>query len=290
MTLARRAGRWTEADELPDVTVPKLVLAIGGSDPSGGAGIQADIKAIHANGAYGLSVITSVTAQNSREVASVYHLPGPVVRAQLSAVFSDFEIAAMKIGMLGSEEVVGAVLRVLKDRPIPPLVVDPVLTSSSGFPLLSDAGLAALKRDLLPLARICTPNRHEAEILSGMPIRTLVDAEEAARRIRDLGPRAVVVKGGHLEGAEAADVLLDGDRVRMVSVDRIEPGRAHGTGCAFAAAIAAWLAHGLDAAEAVARAKRYVTEGIRHRVQIGHGEPVCGHLRFVEGPGQGNRE
>jgi hydroxymethylpyrimidine/phosphomethylpyrimidine kinase len=251
-----------------------LIIAIGGSDPSAGAGIQADLKTIHANGGYALTVITSITAQNTRGVASSFHLPGPVVRSQLAAVLDDFEIAAAKTGMLGSEEGIAAIVRELRDRTGVPLVVDPVIVSSSGFPMIAEGGIAALKRDLLPLARVCTPNRHEAALLSGLPVDDLAQAEEAARRIQALGPRAVVVKGGHLAGPMAADLLLDGDEVRVLRAEWVEPGGAHGTGCVFASAIAAWLGRGASVAEAVERAKAFVTEAIRRRLHLGHGEPM----------------
>jgi len=264
-------------DEVPDPSSPPLVLAVGGADPSGGAGIQADLKAIHANGGYAITVVTSVTVQNTQRVLAAHHLPGAVVAAQLDAVLEDLPVAAAKTGMLGSADAVSAIAGVLAGRGLP-LVVDPVIVSSSGFRLLSESGVEALVRDLLPLARVCTPNRHEAELLSGVAIATPDDAERAARRIQALGPRAVVVKGGHLEGAPGQDLLLDDDRVQRFGAAEVIAGGAHGTGCIFAAALATWLARGANPAEAVARAKAFVTEAIRRRLRIGRGEPIVNPL------------
>jgi hydroxymethylpyrimidine/phosphomethylpyrimidine kinase len=271
------------SDPAPTKGSPVLILAIGGSDPSGGAGIQADLLTIHANGGHALTVITSVTAQNTLEVASAHHLPGEVVRAQLAAVLDDFAVAAVKTGMLGSEEAVDAIVGGFANRGLPPLVVDPVFVSSTGFSLLSDRGVTALRHRLLPLARICTPNRHEAEILSGISVHTPADAEKAARRIQALGSRGVVIKGGHLEGTMAQDLFLDGDEVRLFPAERITPGGAHGTGCAFASAIATWLGRGVEPMEAVARAKAFVTEAIRRRLRIGHGEPMVNPRGVIQG-------
>jgi hydroxymethylpyrimidine/phosphomethylpyrimidine kinase len=266
----------------PEARVPPLVLAIGGSDPSGGAGIQADLQAIHANGGHAVTVVTSITAQNTRRVLATHDLPGTVVRAQLDAALEDLPIAAVKTGMLGTADAVSAIVGALAGRGLP-LVVDPVILSSSGFRLLSETGVEALMRDLLPLARVCTPNRHEAEVLSGIAVSTPADAERAARRIQALGPQAVVVKGGHLEGAPAQDLLLDGDEMHIFPAAEITPGGAHGTGCIFAAALATWLARGAEPAEAVARAKAFVTEAIRRRLRIGQGEPIVNPLGTIQG-------
>jgi hydroxymethylpyrimidine/phosphomethylpyrimidine kinase len=264
-------------DASPEPASPPLVLAIGGSDPSGGAGIQADLQTIHANGGRAITVVTSITAQNTRRVVATHDLPGSVVRAQLDAALEDFRVAAVKTGMLGGADAVSAIVGALAGRGLP-LVVDPVVLSSSGFRLLSKSGVEALVRDLLPLALVCTPNRHEAELLSGIAVHTPADAERAARRIQALGPRAVVVKGGHLEGALAQDLLLEGDRVQLFPAAEITPGGAHGTGCVFAAALATWLARGAEPADAVARAKAFVTDAIRHRLRIGQGEPIVNPL------------
>lgn len=264
-------------NEASTQVLPPLVLAVGGSDPSGGAGIQADLQAIHANGGHAITVIASVTAQNTRRVAGTHDVPGAVVRAQLDAVLEDLPIAAAKTGMLGTADAVRAVAGALAGRGLP-LVVDPVIFSSSGFRLLSESGVEALQRELLPLARVCTPNRHEAERLSGIAVETPADAERAARRIQALGPLAVVIKGGHMEDALAQDLLLEGDRVQRFPPIVITPGGAHGTGCIFAAALATWLARGAEPAEAVARAKAFVTEAIRRRLRIGQGEPIVNPL------------
>lgn len=262
---------------------PPQVAAIGGSDPSGGAGVQADAKAIHANGGFCVTIVTSVTAQNTREVRDAFDLPPEIIRAQIDAIFDDFEIAAAKTGMLRSARAVEVVSEELARHDALALVVDPVMVSTSGFPLLDETALEPLKRRLLPLARVCTPNRLEAEVLSGLTIRNLRDAENAARRIRGLGPQAVLIKGGHLEGPRVSDLLLDGDEVRLFEAQRLGSDTPHGTGCILAAAIATWLARGAELSSAVVHAKQYVTEAIRGSVKIGRGHPVPDHFFFLEG-------
>jgi len=262
---------------------PPQVAAIGGSDPSGGAGVQADAKAIHANGGFCVTIVTSVTAQNTREVRDAFDLPPEIIRAQIDSIFDDFEIAAAKTGMLRSARAVEVVSEALARHAALALVVDPVMVSTSGFPLLDEMALEPLKRRLLPLARVCTPNRLEAEVLSGLTIRDLRDAENAARRIRGLGPQAVLIKGGHLEGPRVSDLLLDGDEVRLFGAQRLGSDTPHGTGCTLAAAVATWLARGVDLSSAVVRAKQYVTEAIRGSVKIGRGHPVPDHFFFLEG-------
>jgi hydroxymethylpyrimidine/phosphomethylpyrimidine kinase len=202
---------------------------------------------------------------------AVHPLPPSVVRGQVGAVFDDFRVAAVKTGMLGTAAIVAAVAEELSARGGPPLVVDPVIVSTSGTRLLEEQGVTELCRSLLPLARVCTPNRHEAELLSGSKIADLEDARTAADRIRALGPQAVLVKGGHLEGAQATDLLLDGDRFELFESERIAAADVHGAGCVYSAAIATYLGRGLALARAVARAKDFVTEAIRARIAIGQG-------------------
>jgi len=259
----------------------KQVLAIAGSDPGGGAGVQADIKAIHANGAFALSALTAVTAQNTGAVKRAFELPVEMVEAQLDAVFADFQVAAVKTGMLSSARIVEAVAGKLRHFRAPELVVDPVILAKSGFRLLSPEGVAALQRELLPLARLVTPNAPEAEVLAGCPVRSLEEAREAARRILDRGCRAVLVKGGHLPGDEAIDLLYDGRNFTLFPAARLRTRNTHGTGCTYAAAIAAQLGRGKNLEAAVGAAKEYLTQAMAHALEIGRGPEQgrgCGPL------------
>ncbi len=260
------------------------VLTIAGSDSGGGAGVQADIKAIQANGAFALSVLTSITAQNTREVTTAFDLPLRVIEAQFNAVFDDFQIAAVKTGMLSSKGIVKRVSLLLKQRPVQNLVVDPVMVSKSGYNLLKPDAVALVKSDLIPLAALVTPNIHEAELLSEMKIRNLCEAEEAARKIFEFGCRTVLVKGGHLLEQRGADLLFDGERATVLKGEFIDTPHTHGTGCTYSAAIAAQLALGKPLNQAVASAKNYVTEAIRHALAIGHGHGPTDHFYFLTPP------
>ncbi len=267
----------------------KQALTIAGSDSGGGAGVQADLKAFHAHGVFGASVITSVTAQNTREVRSAYDLPTEVIRAQLDAVFDDMTFSAAKTGMLSSVEIIDTVADVLAARRFETLVVDPVMISKSGYRLLRDDAVAALRRRLLPLARIATPNLHEAGLLSGIEIASLDDMMRAATIIGERGPRAVVVKGGHARFALAVDVLWDGGRIAILNPEEAVTERSvHGTGCTFSAAIAARLAIGESLEDAVRNAKRYITRVIRDAVEPGHGHAV-GDAFYFQHPGDWDR-
>lgn len=254
---------------------PAQILTIAGADSSGGAGIAADLKAIHAMGAYGLIAITAVTAQNTRAVVASQILPAALLRDQITAVAADFSIAAVKTGMLATAELVEVVADQLDRRSLGPLIVDPVLRSSSGAPLLDTGGLAMLKTQLLPKARLCTPNRAEAEILSGREIRDAADAADAARAIRALGPAAVLIKGGHFDSPDAEDLLLDGDAIHRFESARVPGPSPHGTGCVLSAAIAAALGQGLALAEAIDRAKRLVTAAIAGALSLGSGGTIA---------------
>jgi hydroxymethylpyrimidine/phosphomethylpyrimidine kinase len=262
----------------------KQVLTIAGSDSGGGAGIQADLKAIHANGAFGMSVVTSITAQNTVEVRTAYDLPVEVITDQIDAVFDDFDVAAVKTGMLSSSAIVEAVSARLQDRKVANLVVDPVMVSKSGYDLLKSEAVSSIRSSLLPLARLVTPNVHEARLLSGMDlVRTVEDAQEAASRILQAGPDAVLVKGGHLEGQpQAVDVLCQASGTTLFPADRIETQNTHGTGCTYSAAIAAQLASGKPLKEAVAAAKVYITEAIRYSLDIGNGHGPTNHFYFLD--------
>jgi hydroxymethylpyrimidine/phosphomethylpyrimidine kinase len=264
------------------------VLTIAGSDSGGGAGIQADIKAIQANGAFALSVLTSVTAQNTKAVVTSFDLPLRVIEAQIRAVFDDFTIAAVKTGMLSSKGIVKRVAQLLKELRVQNLVVDPVMVSKSGYPLLKPDAIAMMKTELFPLAALVTPNVYEAELLTGAKIRTVAEAEEAARKIHLLGCRAVLVKGGHLLEERGCDLLFDGSEITPFRSDFIESQNTHGTGCTYSAAIAAQIASGKKLKQAVKEAKAYVTEAIRHGLSIGHGHGPTDHFYFL--PSRGNPE
>jgi hydroxymethylpyrimidine/phosphomethylpyrimidine kinase len=259
-----------------------VALTIAGSDSGGGAGIQADIKAMQANGVFAASVITAVTAQNTVAVTAVHALPPSVVEAQLDAVLDDISIAAAKIGMLASSAIAEAVAHKVRERHLTPLVVDPVLLATSGMTLLDPQAVETLKAKLLPLATVVTPNAPEAALLAGMEVRNITEAREAARRIRDMGAGAVLVKGGHLAGKDrAVDVLLDDTGFHIFTQPFIETLHTHGTGCTYSAAITALLAKGLPLTEAVARAKAYLTEAIRHGFAIGAGHGPTDHFFFL---------
>ena len=261
----------------------RVVCSIAGSDSSGGAGIQADLKAIAACGAYGATVITAITAQNTRGVQSVHALPVEVVEAQLDAVFDDLQVAAVKTGMLSNPAVVESVARALRRRaPLPlPLVVDPVMVSKSGHALLRSEAVASLRQALLPLATLVTPNRHEAEALTGVPVTDVATAQVAARILLAQGCHAVLVKGGHFDSHTATDVLVSAAGTAVFEAPRIDTPHTHGTGCTLAAAIASFLARGDDLAAAVRRAKSYVTEAIRAGIALGAGQGPTDHFFYL---------
>jgi hydroxymethylpyrimidine/phosphomethylpyrimidine kinase len=264
----------------------KVALTIAGSDSGGGAGIQADIKSIQANGVFAASVITAITAQNTQAVYDVFELPVDIIEKQFDAVFDDIRIDAVKTGMLSSVAIIEAVAGKLKERSGQTKVVDPVMISKSGYALLRPEAVDTLRSKLLPLATVVTPNAHEAAHLAGIEVRTIEEAREAARRIHELGPQNVLVKGGHLDtGSQAVDVLFDGSTFHQFAGPFHETKHTHGTGCTYAAAIAANLARGFSLLEAVERAKRYVGEAIRHGLSIGQGHGPTHHFYFVEDSG-----
>ena len=256
----------------------KQILTIAGSDSGGGAGIQADIKAISANGGYAMSAITSVTAQNTVAVTDAFDLPIPLIEAQLDAVFTDFEVASVKTGMLSSPEIVEAVAGKLREYTPPAIVVDPVMISKSKFPLLKEEAIDSLKTALIPLATVITPNVYEAELLAQRDIRNIDDAKSAANAIAALGCQAVLVKGGHLIGNKATDVLYCDGKWRYFEAERVETENTHGTGCTYSAAIATQLAHGRDLNDAIDTAKMYITGAIQHALDIGQGHGPTNHF------------
>jgi hydroxymethylpyrimidine/phosphomethylpyrimidine kinase len=260
----------------------KQVLTIAGSDSGGGAGIQADIKAMSANGVFAMSVITAITAQNTEEITEVLELPTRIIAAQIDAVFDDFDVAAVKTGMLSSATIVDVVARMLKPQKVANLVVDPVMISKSGHPLLKPDAVDAMKTQLLPLALLVTPNIHEAQQLSGIEITSLADARRAAKVIHGFGCKHVLIKGGHLPAERATDLLYDGRFFNVLKGEFIETRHTHGTGCTFASALTAHLALGRSVLDAAETAKRYVTEAIRHGLAIGHGQGPTDHFYFIE--------
>ena len=214
-----------------------VALTIAGSDSGGGAGIQADIKAMEANGVYAASVLTSVTAQNTQAVQMAYDLPTQIVARQIDAVANDLDIRVAKTGMLSAPEIIETVADRVQAHDLFPFVVDPVMISKSGFKLLKDEAVGTLKDTLIPLATTVTPNVHEAALLAGYDILTMDDVKQAARDIFELGPESVLVKGGHLDDdPEAVDVLYDGDTFRSFTASRVDTSNTHGTGCTFATA------------------------------------------------------
>lgn len=261
----------------------QVALTIAGSDSGGGAGIQADIKSMQANGVFAASAITAITAQNTTAVTAIYELPPELVVAQIDAVLADLPVAAIKVGMLSSPEIIEAVADRLSrlERPIP-VVVDPVMVSKGGHPLLRPEAVQTLKEKLLPRATVLTPNTHEAAVLTGSQVVTAAQAAKAARTIRDMGPLCVVVKGGHLAEDLAIDVFWDGEREHRLASERIDTPHTHGTGCTYASAIAANLAKGADLVTAMWRSKRYVTEAIRHGLAIGAGHGPTHHFWYLE--------
>ena len=262
-------------------TTLKQVLTIAGSDSGGGAGIQADIKAMSANGVFAMSVITAITAQNTEEVTEIFELPTSIIVAQIDAVFDDFEVAAVKTGMLSSAAIVETVAKMLKPQNVTNLVVDPVMISKSGLPLLKPDAIEAVKQRLFPLALLVTPNVHEAQQLSGIEIKTLADARRAAKIIHGFGCKHVLIKGGHLLTERATDLLYDGRFFNVFKGTFIDTPNTHGTGCTFASAIAAHLARGKSINDAVQTAKTYLTETIRHSLAIGHGQGPTNHFYFL---------
>ena len=264
-------------------TIPKA-LTVAGSDSGGGAGIQADLKTFAALGVYGTSALTAVTAQNTQEVVAIAEVPEEVVAAQIDAVLEDIGTDAAKTGMLSSAAIIATVADRLEAWGVANLVVDPVMVAKSGDRLLQIDAIDELKKSLLPLSLVVTPNLPEAEVLSGMTIHTEADARQAAAAIAGLGPRYVVVKGGHRRDAPI-DIVFDGRDYVELHAERIETTNTHGTGCTLAAAIAAYLARGATPLDAIAAAKEFVTAALRSSYRIGNGHSPVNHfhaVRFAE--------
>lgn len=262
----------------------KRALTIAGSDSGGGAGIQADLKTFAARGVFGMSVLTALTAQNTVGVQGVFEVPPDFIALQIDSVVSDIGVDVVKTGMLSSAPIIKAIAAKIREHRLTPLVVDPVMAAKGGDPLLRDDARDALIQQLLPLATVVTPNLHEARALCGFEITNVEEMRRAAQAIHHLGPRNVVVKGGHLStGSDAIDLLYDGESWQEFRAPRIQTRNDHGTGCTFASAIAAELAKGSSAADAVHIAKDYLTQVLRASAnfQIGHGHGPLNHMALL---------
>ena len=256
----------------------QTALTIAGSDPSGGAGIQGDLKTFSAHGVYGMAVITALTAQNTVGVRDAFDVPPGFVRAQLEAVLDDLPVGAAKTGMLSVPATIEAVASVLGGRRLPFLVVDPVMVATSGDSLLRDDAVDVIVARLFPLATLITPNVPEAQRLTGMEITTVGDMREAAEALVRRGARGVLITGGHMPGDRAVDLLHAGGAFHEFGAPRLDTPHTHGTGCALAAAIAAHLALGATLPDAVARARAFVRRGIEQAVVLGQGSNPLNHL------------
>jgi hydroxymethylpyrimidine/phosphomethylpyrimidine kinase len=258
----------------------RTALTIAGSDSGGGAGIQADLKTFAAHEVYGTSAITAVTAQNTLGVTMWQAMPADLVTAQIEAVAGDIGVDAVKIGMLATAAIVEAVAAAILDLDLPLVVVDPVMVAKGGDRLLEDDAISALRTELLPRAHIVTPNVPEAEVLAGITIRSLDDMRAAAARILELGPRVVLVKGGHLDGPDSVDVACTKRDSFEVRRPRIDTRSTHGTGCTLSSAIAANLARGLDDRAAIVQARHYLDGALRHAPAIGRGHGPLEHFWY----------
>lgn len=255
----------------------KKVLSIAGSDCSGGAGIQADLKTFSAHGVFGMSVIVSVVAENTSRVIGIQDITPDMIKKQIDAVFEDIEVDAIKIGMLSTPSCMNAVAEKLMQYQPKNVVIDPVMYAKNGCPLMEPTAIATLINTIIPLADVLTPNIPEAEKIADMKISSVADMETAAKRIVSMGCKAIVVKGGHGTG-NALDVLFDGKKIYHYETRRIDTKNTHGTGCTFSSAIASHLAKGLSIPEAAQKAKEYVTTAIEHSLAIGHGNGPTNHF------------
>lgn len=261
-----------------DTARPRVALTVAGSDSSGGAGIQADLKTFAAHRVYGVSAITAVTAQNTSGVASFQPVPADLITAQIEAVVSDIGVHAAKTGMLPTAAVVEAAAAAVAELDIPFLVVDPVMVATSGDRLIDDEAVAAMKVELIRRAFVVTPNIPEAEVLAGMAITSDDDRRTAARRIAALGATAVIITGGHAASLDIVDLLYDGERFREFRAERVAGRATHGTGCTFSAALAARLALGTSLEEAVPLVQAYLAGAIRSAPDLGRGHGPMDHF------------
>lgn len=258
--------------ETLEVKITKTALSIAGSDCSGGAGIQADIKTMSALGVFGMSVIVSVVAENTSRVISIEDVSPKVIADQIDAIFEDIEVNAVKVGMLSTPACMLAVAEKLKQYKPIHVVIDPVMYAKNGCPLMREESVETLIKEIIPLATLLTPNIPEAEKIADMQIKTIKDMQSAAKKIHSLGAKAVLIKGGHRLG-DARDILFDGENYFSFAEKRINTKNTHGTGCTLSSAIASYLALGETLENAVEKAKKYVTTAIEHALEIGKG---CG--------------
>lgn len=267
-------------DGIKNMNQKVIILSVAGSDPSGGAGIQADIKTISALGAYAAAAITAVTVQNTLGVSAVHWLPADFVGKQMIAVLDDLQPDAVKIGMTGSAAVVCEIAKVLHDSNVKRVVFDPVMVSTSGRRLMEEDTVEALCKDLFPVVTLVTPNLHEAELLFGQPIHTVETMQVAARSLAELYGCSFLIKGGHLAGEEMCDVLCDCGQIHYYKSPRIDSGNLHGTGCTLSSAIATFLGQGRVLPDAVKAAKHYISEAIEagRDLHIGHGNGPLWHF------------
>lgn len=255
----------------------KTVLTIAGSDSSGGAGIQADLKTFSALGAFGMSVITAITAQNTCGVTAIREMDNEIIRAQIDAVYQDIHVDAVKIGMLSSSAIIHEVAEGLARYSVKNIVLDTVMISKSGSYLLKEEAVATLIKELIPKAKVVTPNLHEATALVGFTVNDRKTMEKAAHVIKEMGAEYVIIKGGHLAG-DACDMLYDGKQTELFLNERIHTIHTHGTGCTYSSAVAVGLAKGLSVEDAVAMAKRYITMAITHSFKLGKGVGPTHHF------------
>ncbi|KRQ87634.1 Hydroxymethylpyrimidine/phosphomethylpyrimidine kinase [Caloramator mitchellensis] len=266
----------------------KKVLTIAGSDSCGGAGIQADLKTFSAHLVYGMSVVTSVTAQNTQGVFGALDMPRDFIELQIKVVFEDIKVDAVKIGMLSSSEIIKTVSQSLKKYGAINVVLDPVMISKSGFKLLKYEAIETLIQDLIPVCTIITPNIHEASLLADMEIKNINEMKEACQRIHKLGAKNVLVKGGHLDD-DAIDVLFDGKEFYYFKGQRINTINTHGTGCTLSSAIASNLALGYPVPDAIKNSKEYIQRAIENSFSIGHGVGPVDHLYAFRGGKQNEK-
>jgi hydroxymethylpyrimidine kinase/phosphomethylpyrimidine kinase len=267
---------------MADRPIPRA-LTIAGSDSGGGAGIQADLKTFAMLGVWGMSAVTSITVQNTKGVFDVSDVLADIVAAQIRAVVTDIGVDAAKTGMLSSREIIEAVADAIEEFGVPNLVVDPVSVSKHGDPLLREDAVDALRKRIVPLATVVTPNLPEAAALAGFEVEGRADMERAARAILDLGAGAALVKGGHLEGPSSDDLFLAEGRTEWLGGERLATPHTHGTGCVLSSSIAAYLARGEPLHDAVRKGKEFVTQAIRHALALGGGiGPVSPGWRLLE--------
>jgi len=259
---------------MKDVT---CALTIAGTDPSGGAGIQADLKTFQELKSYGMSIITSIVAQNTTGVQDIHHVPLSMIEAQLKSVFSDMPVHAFKTGMIANVDMMEIIYTHVQNKHIP-FVIDPVMVATSGDTLISDEARDYLRDKLLPISTVVTPNLPETEYITGMKVDSIETMQQAAEMIvHDFGAGSALVKGGHLVGDDAIDYLYDGEKMHEFSAQRIDTINTHGTGCTYSAAITAYLSKGLSLLEAVQKGKVFVTKAIEHSLDIGAGSGPTNH-------------